>query len=152
MNTRLAIFALAFLLVLTTLTAGYFVVKASAPGGSAAGGSAVAVTPQTRQIAVLLTTYEDDQGKMYRRWLPDLVAANAGDTLIFRVTNTDKKSAHGFALASLGVEVKVDPGKTETVKVVARTPGIHTFACTVDKCAEDHADQMGQLVVLGAAR
>src|SRR3990172_1923078 len=72
-------------------------------------------------------------------------------TTILKVTNTDPETPHGFALAAFNISVPaIPPGQTQTFRFRASRPGIFHFGCSVAGCATDHADQIGQLVVLGS--
>ncbi|MBI3997906.1 MAG: cupredoxin domain-containing protein, partial [Armatimonadetes bacterium] len=83
-------------------------------------------------------------------WTPAIIVVNAGDTVILKVTNGDPNSPHGFSLAAFNISAPtIAPGKSETFRFRAMRPGIYHYGCGLTGCASDHADQVGQLVVLG---
>ncbi len=140
-----AIFVASFTVVLLTLGAGYWVWQTYTPPTSAAPP----VVPEVRQISLHLLVMEAGEATV-RRWMPATVVVNVGDTVVLRVTNHDPENAHGFALAGFHVwSPPIRPGETRTLRFRASRPGVFHFGCSVDACAPDHADQTGQLVVLG---
>lgn len=140
-----AIFAATFTAVLLALGAGYLVLRTYTPPTSAAPP----VIPEVRQFRLDLLVVEAGEATV-RRWVPATLVANVGDTVVLRVTNHDPENAHGFALAGFNVwSPPIPPGQTRTFRFRASRPGIFHFGCSVDACSADHADQTGQLVVIG---
>lgn len=138
------VFSAVFVVVLALLGGVYFMLQVYAPPASA---TAPAV-PEVRQFRVYMEAVEAGAEKVHR-WSPSAIVVNAGDTVILRVTNTDE-GAHGFSLGAMNVAVpSITPGDTVTIRFKATRAGIYHFGCTLVGCAADHADQTGQLVVLG---
>lgn len=138
------VFSASFLVVLLALGGGYAVLERYTPPASATAPA----TPEVRQLALYLHAFEAGDGTI-RHWIPSLIAVNAEDSVILRVTNMDPDKAHGFSIAALNVSVPPIPsGQTVTVRFVAHRPGIYQYGCTLAGCALDHANQTGQFVVL----
>lgn len=146
MNGRgTVIFTAAFAVALLALAAGYFVFRTYAPPTSAAPP----ITPEVRQFRLYLQRVDAGEEKV-RHWVPPILVVNVGDTVILKVTNSDPDSAHGFVLSAFNISVPaILPGKTETFRFRATRPGVHHYGCSLAGCAADHADQIGQLIVLG---
>lgn len=105
--------------------------------------------PAQRQFSVVMMVF-GSKPLEYHRWVPGTIVVNQGDTVILKVTNADREGSHGFSIAAYGIDKrKIEPGATETFQFVADKAGIFRFACSEVGCTEDHADQIGQLVVLG---
>ncbi|MDR7434548.1 MAG: cupredoxin domain-containing protein [Armatimonadota bacterium] len=135
-----------FFVVLGSLTVGYLVWQAYTLPLSASRP----VVPQEREFNVVLVPLGAEEAVQLRKWVPGTIVANAGDTVILKITNADPEGAHGFVLPEANVSIQeIPPGQTVTVRFVARRPGIYMFACTKVGCAPDHAGQKGQLIVLG---
>jgi heme/copper-type cytochrome/quinol oxidase subunit 2 len=140
-----AIFTVTFTVVLLALGAGFLVFRTYTPPTSAAPP----IVPEVRQFTLHLHAVEAGD-KTLHHWLPATIVVNVGDTVILRVTNTDPETAHGFALAAFNIAAPpIPPGGTQTFRFQAARPGVFHFGCSVEGCAADHADQTGQLVVLG---
>ena len=158
---------LSFIAALMTLVAGYLALNLYAVtsgtnaslaltvpgltfGPVAEAHAARPIAPETRQFTLFLTMIKDPAGAEHHRWFPSSITANAGDTIILRIVNTDNDAAHGFGIAGYGVfDADIAPGATKTFQFTADRAGIFRFACALPECADDHADQEGQLVVLG---
>lgn len=139
------VFSAVFVAVLVLLGGVYFMLQIYAPPASATAP----LVPEVRQFRVYMEALEVGKEKVHR-WSPAAIVVNTGDTVILRVTNTDSEDAHGFSLGALNVSVpSISPGDTVTIRFKATRPGIYHFGCTLVGCAADHADQTGQLVVLG---
>ncbi len=127
------------------LGGGYMVFHTYTPPASATAP----VTPEVRQFRVHLQTFKGGAG-VVRHWIPSVIVVNVSDIVILRITNTDADSVHGFSLGALNVTVpSIPPGQTVTVRFEATRPGIYQYGCNVAGCASDHADQVGQFIVLG---
>ncbi|MEW6046355.1 MAG: cupredoxin domain-containing protein [Bacillota bacterium] len=143
--------AISFVLVLSALTAARLVMASYAPPSSVTRP----IVPRTWQFHVVLAAAGSDEVTA-RRWHPGTLVVNAGDTVVLKVTNADPDFAHGFGIAAAfrsrdgGVNVTLQPGESRTFTFTIDRPGIYLFSCTLEGCAEDHADQKGQLVVLPA--
>jgi len=137
---------MSFALALGGLVAGYVVWRGYAPPASATRP----VVPQERQFHVVITKVGAAETAQFVRWIPATIVVHVGDTVILQVTNTDPDGAHGFALPEAGIfERQIPAGQTVTVRFVAARPGIYMFSCANAGCAADHAEQKGQLIVLG---
>lgn len=138
------VFGAVFLVAMLLLGGGYVVLQIYAPPASATAP----VTPEVRQFSVYLHSFQWGE-RTVRHWVPSAIVVNAGDTLILRITNADSESAHGFSLGALNVSVPaIAPGESMTIRLRATKPGIYQYGCTLAGCAQDHAEQTGQLVVL----
>lgn len=127
------------------LATGYIVQQNYTPPASATAP----VTPEVRQFSLHLLVSKEGE-RVIRHWIPAVIVVNAGDTVILRITNGDDESAHGFSLGALNmVRPPIPPGQTVTVRFKATRPGIFHYGCNVVGCAVDHADQIGQFIVLG---
>lgn len=133
----------AFVMVLSTLTAGWLVLGSYAPPSSASNP----VVPQTRQFHLVSSNVGSDVAPA-RRWVPGTIVVNAGDTVVLTVTNADPDFPHGLGLPVAGINATLQPGESQKFTFKVDRPGIYMFACALEGCSEDHADQKGQLVVL----
>ncbi len=147
MNGRQAgLFIVTFAAVLLGLAVGYLVFRTYVPPTSAAPP----ITPEVRQFSVHMTAVKAG-GETLHHWIPAAIVVNTGDTVILKVTNSDPETTHGFALGAFNIAVaEIPPGQTQTFRFRANRPGIFHFGCDLAGCAPDHADQTGQLVVLGS--
>lgn len=82
------------------------------------------------------------------RFVPDIIEARAGDTIVFHVTNVEQTTglSHGFGIGRLDVSGVIDPGETKTYTVVAERSGIFPFYCTVF-CSALHQEMQGYLAI-----
>ena len=132
-------------IVLAALAAGFFVLRSYTPPTSASPP----VTPEVRQFSVHMHSSKAGEVTMHH-WMPPTIVVNTGDTVILKVTNGDPDNTHGFSLAAFNLEASaIAPGQTETFRFRATRPGVYHYQCRLAGCASDHADQVGQLVVLG---
>lgn len=145
MNARgTSILTATFAIVLLALAAGYFVLRTYTPPASA-----TPVVPEVRQFTLALHSFKAGEQTM-RHWMPASIVVNAGDTVILKVTNGDPDGAHGFALGAFNISASaIGPGQTVIYRFRATRPGVYHYGCNLAGCAPDHADQTGQLVVLG---
>lgn len=134
-----------FVLVLGGIVGGYMVWQVYAPPASAARP----VVPQERQFSLVLARVGSEESAQVLRWIPGTLIVHVGDTVILRVTNADPDGSHGFGMPEAGIAIKDIPsGQTAAVRFEARSAGIFYFSCTIARCAKDHPDQTGELVVL----
>ncbi|TAM60775.1 Sec-dependent nitrous-oxide reductase [bacterium] len=79
---------------------------------------------------------------------PDVVRVERGKRVIWRINNveTAKNAIHGFALAGHNISLSLEPGKVETIEIVADRPGTYPYYCT-DFCSALHLELMGYFVV-----
>lgn len=137
---------LTFILALGGLAAGYVVWQSYAPPASATRP----LVPQERQFSLVIANVGASETREFLRWIPGTIVVHTGDTVILEITNTDPDSAHGFGLPEANIFVQqIPPGQAVTVRFVAARPGIYLFSCANAGCAADHAQQKGQLIVLG---
>ncbi len=91
-----------------------------------------------------------DQLKEFRiiakNWFfePSAITVNKGDRVKLIITSVDV--IHGFALPDFGININLEPDKTQTVEFVASKVGTFTFYCSV-YCGSGHRDMKGQLIV-----
>jgi len=137
---------IAFLITLGGLVAGYAAWQIYTPPVSASRP----IIPQERPFRLVLAPVGSEDTARVLQWIPGTIVAHVGDTVMLQVTNTDPDGAHGFALPEANIFVQeIPPGATVRVRFVARRSGLYLFSCGNAGCAPDHADQKGQLVVLG---
>lgn len=81
-----------------------------------------------------------------KQWefVPNTITVNEGDRVRLSIASTDV--SHGFALMQFGVNVKLEPGETQTVEFVADKKGTYTYFCNVF-CGHSHGQMKGTLVV-----
>ncbi len=138
------VFGAVFLVAASLLGGTYFILQTYTPPASATAP----LVPEVRQFALYLHAF-DTEGHAVHHWIPSTIVVNTGDTVILRVTNSDTQTAHGFSMGELNVSVAaIPPGKSVTVRFRATRPGIYQYGCTLAACAADHAEQIGQFVVL----
>ena len=75
---------------------------------------------------------------------PATIEVSKGDKVRLLVTSTDVP--HGFSIAEYGINVRVNPGKTETVEFTADKQGTFTAFCSVF-CGSGHSNMKGKLIV-----
>jgi heme/copper-type cytochrome/quinol oxidase subunit 2 len=146
MNSKgAAILAATFVIMLVAPVMGFLVVRTYTPPTSASPP----VVPEVRQFSIHMHATKAGEVTMHH-WVPSTIVVNAGDTVILKVTNGDPDNAHGFSLGALNIGASaILPGQAETFRFRATHPGIYQYQCRLFGCARDHADQVGQLVVLG---
>ena len=84
-------------------------------------------------------------------FVPDNIeGVQAGDTVLFHVTNLEQDWDVPHGLAALGsandAELLVMPGQTRTLTWVAKYPGVYPFYCT-DFCSALHQEMQGYIRV-----
>ena len=75
---------------------------------------------------------------------PSTIEVNKGDKVRLLITSADVP--HGFSIAEYGINVKLSPGKTETVEFTADKQGTFTTFCSVF-CGSGHSNMKGKLIV-----
>lgn len=139
-----AVVTASFVVVLAALSAGFLLLQTFAPPTSASPP----IVPEVRQFSVHMHTSKVGEATMHH-WMPPTLVTNVGDTVILKVTNGDPDNTHGFSLAALNIEADaIASGQTATFRFRVTRPGIYQYQCRLAGCARDHADQIGQLVVL----
>ncbi|MGA7880531.1 MAG: cupredoxin domain-containing protein [Terrimicrobiaceae bacterium] len=71
-----------------------------------------------------------------------------GEELTVHVTNIEQAAdmVHGFGLNEHNVNLVIDPGETQTLKIKLTKPGIFPFYCT-NFCSALHQEMQGYLIV-----
>jgi heme/copper-type cytochrome/quinol oxidase subunit 2 len=134
-----------FVTILAALVGGFVVLRTYTPPTSASPP----ITPEVRQFSLQMHAFKDEGAKMHH-WIPSTLVVNTGDTVILKVTNGDPEDAHGFTVGAFNIAAPaINPGETMTFRFRATRSGVYQFQCNLAGCAPDHADQAGQLVVLG---
>jgi plastocyanin len=103
-------------------------------------GAAQLPAPAAQEREVVLSS--DLLGES-NRYHPATVAAFAGDTITFQVTNRGD-IPHGFRIEELGIEETVEPGQTAEVAAGVVEAGVYRYYCHLHP-----AHIGGQLVVYG---
>lgn len=75
---------------------------------------------------------------------PGTLEVNQGDTVIITLTASDV--VHGLYLDSYGLETRVEPGQSQTIRFVADKPGKFRYRCSVS-CGTLHPFMIGELIV-----
>jgi plastocyanin len=91
--------------------------------------------PVTRELAISAEQYAFD---------PPVVRVNRGDRVVLKLTATDV--VHGLYLDDYGIDVRFEPGTTQSVEFVADRSGKFRFRCSVT-CGALHPFMIGELVV-----
>ncbi len=81
-------------------------------------------------------------------YTPDRVEVNAGDRVIWHLTNLDTSfdATHGFAVPGYNINVSLEPGETATVEFVADDSGVFPFYCS-EFCSALHLEMAGYFLV-----
>ncbi|RLA08544.1 MAG: Sec-dependent nitrous-oxide reductase [Gammaproteobacteria bacterium] len=79
---------------------------------------------------------------------PEIIEAEAGDTVIIHLTNLERAQdeTHGFAMYGQNVNLSVEPGKTVSATFVADREGVFPYYCT-EFCSALHLEMQGYLLV-----
>ncbi|RME41936.1 MAG: hypothetical protein D6796_15130 [Caldilineae bacterium] len=77
-------------------------------------------------------------------YTPAVLRVNRGDRVILTLQAGDV--VHGFFLDGYGINVRVDPGRSQTVEFVADRSGKFRYRCPVS-CGPLHPFMIGELVV-----
>jgi plastocyanin len=105
------------------------VLLVAAPACHRSGAGAASCPNPSSTIAVKLADFDFD---------PSCVVANRGTTLTLRDTGN---APHTYTVAGTQVNVKLDPGATQTVTLKGLAPGTYTVIC------EFHPQMRGALQV-----
>lgn len=100
-------------------------------------------TPVNQPVGSGKTVTYDVTAKQFE-FVPSLITANKGDTVIINIKSADV--THGFAIREYGINETIDPGKTKQVKFIADKTGTFEFFCTVP-CGPGHQDMNGKMVI-----
>ncbi|MBI3943455.1 MAG: cupredoxin domain-containing protein, partial [Chloroflexi bacterium] len=81
-------------------------------------------------------------------YTPEHITVKKGDTVTLHITNIEKArdATHGFELSGYNISLSLEPGKTESVKFVADTPGVYPYYCT-EFCSALHLEMMGYFLI-----
>lgn len=103
-------------------------------------------TPATQTSATTPTGPVKEFNMTAKNWQfdPSTITVNKGDTVRLKITGSD--AAHSFMLKDYNLNVKIEPGQTQTVEFVADKAGEFSFRCGVP-CGEGHRDMTGKLIV-----
>jgi len=79
---------------------------------------------------------------------PEIIEAEAGDTVKIHLTNLERAQdeVHGFAMYGQNVQLSIEPGKTASATFVADQPGVFPYYCT-EFCSALHLEMQGYLLV-----
>ena len=77
-------------------------------------------------------------------YAPAVLRVNRGDRVILTLQAGDV--VHGFSLDGYGINVRVEPGRSQTVEFVAERAGKFRYRCSVS-CGSLHPFMTGELVV-----
>ncbi|MBI5065157.1 cupredoxin domain-containing protein [Candidatus Woesearchaeota archaeon] len=75
---------------------------------------------------------------------PKTIEVNQGDRV--KITAKSDDVDHGLAISAYGINIKLTPGKEETVEFIADKKGTFPFYCSVF-CGQGHREMTGTLVV-----
>jgi cytochrome c oxidase subunit 2 len=95
-------------------------------------------------VTVAPVTCEITLGAEQFAFDPPVLHVNQGDRLILTLQATDV--VHGFYLDDYGVDVRVEPGISERVELVADRTGKYRYRCSV-ACGSLHPFMIGELIV-----
>lgn len=91
--------------------------------------------PTTRRFTINSSQFQYEPGTL---------RVNKGDTVIITLTSSDV--VHGLYLDSYNIDVRVEPGQSETVRFVADKAGKFRYRCSVS-CGTLHPFMIGELIV-----
>ncbi|TSC58293.1 MAG: cytochrome c oxidase subunit II [Candidatus Peregrinibacteria bacterium Greene0416_19] len=75
---------------------------------------------------------------------PAVIRVQKGQKLTLRLTSIE--GVHGLGIPALGINERVEPGKTVEVQVPTDTAGTLDFRCTVP-CGPGHKEMTGQIII-----
>ncbi len=75
---------------------------------------------------------------------PSTIKVKQGTKVKLMIKSVDVD--HGFALREYNIDVRLTPGRTETVEFIADKPGTFEFSCSVF-CGSGHSSMQGTLIV-----
>ena len=106
-------------------------------------------TPQVKTETIKIDIKEVMQDNIERHIFdPGTVTAHKGNHIVLIVTNTDEH-VHGLVIPELNLNTgPVNSGQQVELKFDADIAGTFTIFCSVPGCAPDHAQMIGQLVVV----
>jgi heme/copper-type cytochrome/quinol oxidase subunit 2 len=106
-------------------------------------------TPQVKTETIKIDIKEVMQDNIERHIFdPGTVTTHKGNHIVLIVTNTDEH-VHGLVIPELNLNTgPVNSGQQAELKFDADIAGTFTIFCSVPGCAPDHAQMIGQLVVV----
>jgi len=109
--------------------------------------SAAAPQVKTETVTVDIKSVTKD-GVDHHIFDPGTVTVHKGDHIVLMVTNTDELP-HGIAIPDLNLDTgALRDSQTARLEFDAIAAGTFTMRCSVPGCAPDHAQMLGQLVVV----
>jgi nitrous-oxide reductase len=107
-----------------------------------------APTSGTERIERNGSTVEIWQTLVRSHYTPDRIQVQAGDHVIWHMTNIDAAidATHGFALPSYNITLSLEPGETATIEFDATEAGTYPFYCT-EFCSALHLEMAGYFLV-----
>jgi heme/copper-type cytochrome/quinol oxidase subunit 2 len=109
--------------------------------------SAAAPQGKTETVKVDIKSVTEN-GVEHHVFDPGTVTVHKGDHIVLMVTNNDEHP-HGIAIADLNLDTgALTDGQTAKLEFDATSTGTFTMRCSVPGCAPDHAQMLGQLVVV----
>ena len=129
------------------------------------------INSTTGLVAPIDTAPADEEGLTgeYVRWEPDILVANAGDTIVLTIQNP-RKTDHSFAIESAAgdftgttssgtIQGRTNSGEPQgtevTITFTAVKPGVYLFRCVTvfvdasNMCHPDHESIVGHIIVMG---
>jgi nitrous-oxide reductase len=81
-------------------------------------------------------------------YTPDRVEVNAGDHVIWHITNIDTSfdATHGFAVPGYNINASLEPGETATIEFDADESGVYPYYCS-EFCSALHLEMAGYFLV-----
>jgi len=113
-------------------------------GGAIAGRKFIAPKPCTAGIGKTVTINMRVIKNRWK-WDPGLIKVQCGNEVVLNIYNEDDYD-HGFALDVYGINKRLPPLTTTTVRFRATNAGEFIFYCSVP-CGEGHFEQKGKLIV-----
>jgi heme/copper-type cytochrome/quinol oxidase subunit 2 len=114
------------------------------------GTSQFATPPQKQTVTVKIDIKAIHEDSGHRHVFdPATVTVQKGDHVVLIVTNTDEDAPHGIVIPELDLNTgSLATNQQATLEFDADTAGTFTMYCSVPGCAPDHAQMIGQLVVV----
>jgi heme/copper-type cytochrome/quinol oxidase subunit 2 len=78
------------------------------------------------------------------KYEPGTLQVNRGDTVVITLAAADV--VHGLYLDSYGLDLRAEPGRSQTIQFVADKPGKFRYRCSVS-CGVMHPFMIGELIV-----
>ncbi len=75
---------------------------------------------------------------------PNAITAKMGENIVIRVTGVE--GAHSFAVPSMGINQKINPGEVKDIVIPTDKAGTYDFRCMVP-CGPGHKEMTGKIVI-----